>query len=343
MSRHSFSFLASLLTHISIFLIIFWSSNSVKPEEKVTEDYSEEMVSFDLGSMIANKQIVSAEPVKASSSVEPPPTKATSQPQEVAKSQKVEPQEVAKSQKVTKPQPQEVVKPQKVVEPQKVVKSQEVTKPKETVKPQKVIKPQEVVKPQKVDTSQADARAKAQAEADARAKAQAEADARAKAQAEADARAKAQAEADARAKAQAEANARAKAQAEADARAKAQAEADARAKAQAEADARAKAKKNASSQSINAYRAGLQKAIDRSAKKNYPSTARKQRKQGIVKVRFTLTSSGQITNVSVVGSSGNDSLDKGAVKALKRLGKYKPPPENFPKTQEVPVRFRLPS
>lgn len=95
------------------------------------------------------------------------------------------------------------------------------------------------------------------------------------------------------------------------------------------------------SQSIAAYRSGLWRAISRSADKNYPARARRRKKQGTVRVRFSLSRSGRISNISVVGGSGNASLDKAAVKALKRLGSYKAPPAGFPTTLTVPIRFKL--
>ncbi len=99
--------------------------------------------------------------------------------------------------------------------------------------------------------------------------------------------------------------------------------------------------KRAGSRTIDAYRAGLQRAISRSAQRNYPRQAKRRRQQGIVNVRFSLSRSGVISNIKVVKSSGSSALDKGAIKALQRLGKYKAPPSGFPTSLVVPIRFSL--
>ncbi|PIE42375.1 MAG: hypothetical protein CSA47_00715 [Gammaproteobacteria bacterium] len=85
----------------------------------------------------------------------------------------------------------------------------------------------------------------------------------------------------------------------------------------------------------------MQRAISRIAQRNYPKQARRMRKQGTVRVRFHLSKDGRISRVSLVGGSGTASLDKAAVRALKKLGKYKPPPAGFPSTLTVPIVFNL--
>ncbi len=97
----------------------------------------------------------------------------------------------------------------------------------------------------------------------------------------------------------------------------------------------------ASSRTYHAYRAGLQRAISRTANRHYPRKAKRMRKQGTVSVRFRLGRNGSISQVSVVRSSGNSSLDRGAIKALRRLGRYKPPPAGFPSSLTIAIRFRL--
>ncbi|PIE46304.1 MAG: hypothetical protein CSA44_00430 [Gammaproteobacteria bacterium] len=92
----------------------------------------------------------------------------------------------------------------------------------------------------------------------------------------------------------------------------------------------------------NAYTASLRAAIERVAKRLYPRSAQRMRKQGTVRVRFNLARDGRISGIIVISGSGHRILDKTAVKVLKRLGKYKPPPANVPSTLTVPVRFQMP-
>ncbi len=98
---------------------------------------------------------------------------------------------------------------------------------------------------------------------------------------------------------------------------------------------------NRGSGNSNAYGASLRAAISRMANRHYPRTAKRMRKQGTVTVRFHLARDGRISGATVVRSSGNSSLDKGAIKALQRLGRYKPPPPGFGSTVTIPIRFRL--
>ncbi len=100
-------------------------------------------------------------------------------------------------------------------------------------------------------------------------------------------------------------------------------------------------RRNGNKKSSNAYKNGLVRAISRVAQRNYPKKAKRMRKQGTVRVSFQINSNGVISNIRVVGSSGNSSLDKAAAKALKRLGRYKKPPAGFPSTVTVPIRFSL--
>lgn len=101
------------------------------------------------------------------------------------------------------------------------------------------------------------------------------------------------------------------------------------------------ASKQSKRSNANTYRAGLQLAIKRIADKSYPRSARHMRKQGIVRVRFNLGRNGRISNVRVVGSSGDNALDKAATKVLIQLGRYQAPPPDFPSILIVPIRFRL--
>lgn len=96
----------------------------------------------------------------------------------------------------------------------------------------------------------------------------------------------------------------------------------------------------ASSGEINAYKATLQRALQRQANNAYPTRERMMRKMGTVTLSFTVSPSGQLTNVNVVNSSGNSNLDAAAVKAAQST-KTSPPPADFPSHVTVPVKFSI--
>jgi len=54
-------------------------------------------------------------------------------------------------------------------------------------------------------------------------------------------------------------------------------------------------------------------------RKKYPTEARKARKQGVVKVRFTVDRNGNISNVSITGSSGHTILDQATLALMQRV------------------------
>ncbi|MGY0399377.1 MAG: energy transducer TonB [Ostreibacterium sp.] len=91
----------------------------------------------------------------------------------------------------------------------------------------------------------------------------------------------------------------------------------------------------------NTYKAGLQVAIARVARRHYPRAARRMHKEGVVMVRFHLGRDGYISQIQLLSSSGNSHLDKAAVIAIKRLGQYKIPPAGFPSVLTVPIHFSL--
>ena len=97
---------------------------------------------------------------------------------------------------------------------------------------------------------------------------------------------------------------------------------------------------SASGTEINAYKSALQRALQRQANNAYPTRERMMRKMGTVTVSFTVSPTGQLTNVSVVSSSGNSNLDAAAVKAAQST-KTSPPPEGFPNHVTVPVKFSI--
>ncbi len=102
-----------------------------------------------------------------------------------------------------------------------------------------------------------------------------------------------------------------------------------------------KAKSRHSGGTANAYKVGLQRAIRRIAMRRYPKKAKRMRKQGTVTVKFHLASNGKISNVRIANSSGHPVLDKAAVSAVTRLGKYKPRPNDVSPSITIPIRYNL--
>lgn len=91
---------------------------------------------------------------------------------------------------------------------------------------------------------------------------------------------------------------------------------------------------------ISAYKAALQRALQRRASNSYPQREKMMRKTGTVTIKFSVLPSGAISNVSVVNSSGNSNLDAAAVKSAGSV-KMPPPPAGFPSQATVPVKFSI--
>lgn len=88
-----------------------------------------------------------------------------------------------------------------------------------------------------------------------------------------------------------------------------------------------------------AYKQGLQRLLARKAKSNYPPREKMMRKQGIVMVNFMVSPSGQLTNATVVSSSGVAGLDAAAIKIANSTS-YEPPPAGLTKFT-VPIKFEI--
>ena len=66
----------------------------------------------------------------------------------------------------------------------------------------------------------------------------------------------------------------------------------------------------------SSYKSSVQKEIQRNLR--YPKMAEKRRITGIAKVEIHLDKEGNVTSVTVISSSGNDSLDAEAIAVIKR-------------------------
>lgn len=90
---------------------------------------------------------------------------------------------------------------------------------------------------------------------------------------------------------------------------------------------------------IAAYRAALYREIER--RKEYPTRAKMMRKQGIAYVSFSVGHDGSLSGENLVKSSGDESLDKAALKAVKRARSVGPKPNGFESRVSIPIRFSL--
>lgn len=79
-------------------------------------------------------------------------------------------------------------------------------------------------------------------------------------------------------------------------------------------------------------------------RKKYPTEARKAREQGVVKVRFTVDRSGNISNVSITGSSGHAILDQETLALMQRVAPLPAMPDSMVQdkvTISLPIDYSL--
>ena len=79
-------------------------------------------------------------------------------------------------------------------------------------------------------------------------------------------------------------------------------------------------------------------------KKVYPRLAKRMRKQGVVKVAFTLSKNGALSRLRILQSSGVKSLDKAALQAVKKVGRFPAFPAGIRKhsiNYIIPITYRL--
>ena len=79
-------------------------------------------------------------------------------------------------------------------------------------------------------------------------------------------------------------------------------------------------------------------------RKKYPTEARKAREQGVVKVRFTVDRGGNISNVSITGSSGHAILDQATLALMQRVAPLPVMPVSMERdkvTISLPIDYSL--
>jgi periplasmic protein TonB len=77
------------------------------------------------------------------------------------------------------------------------------------------------------------------------------------------------------------------------------------------------------------------------AAKRYPEAARERELHGVVVVRFTISSSGQVGGAAVTQSGGDPILDSEAVATVRRASPFPPPPAGAPRTFSASLNYRM--
>ncbi|WP_213378325.1 energy transducer TonB [Allochromatium tepidum] len=91
-----------------------------------------------------------------------------------------------------------------------------------------------------------------------------------------------------------------------------------------------------------AYLAALQRAIARHQR--YPAGARRHGQTGVATLAFVIEADGRLSQIRLAQSSGHDALDRSALQALTRLGRFDPIPKSLGRSAwslRIPIRFDL--
>lgn len=106
---------------------------------------------------------------------------------------------------------------------------------------------------------------------------------------------------------------------------------------------RAAAPQNSSGRSSNIsparWQSRLMSHLER--RKRYPSAAKRQRKQGVAQVRFSIDANGNVGSVRLTRSSGVPELDAEVVSLVRRASPVPAPPPGVGRTIVVPIQFSL--
>lgn len=76
-------------------------------------------------------------------------------------------------------------------------------------------------------------------------------------------------------------------------------------------------------------------------RKRYPAAAKRQRKEGVATVRFSIDPSGNILSARLARSSGVPELDEAVMAMIQRSSPVPPPPPGTSLDIQVPVRFNI--
>lgn len=90
------------------------------------------------------------------------------------------------------------------------------------------------------------------------------------------------------------------------------------------------------------YLIALQRAIAR--QQRYPASARRHGQTGVATLAFVIDADGRIGQIRLAQSSGHAALDRSALQALARLGRFEPIPQSLGRRSwslRIPIRFDL--
>jgi len=93
---------------------------------------------------------------------------------------------------------------------------------------------------------------------------------------------------------------------------------------------------------LKSYLAEVRRLLEKH--KNYPWMARRQHREGVVVLKFTIARDGNIAGQGLARSSGHEVLDGAAQETLRKIGRFPPLPAVLGRSQltiQVPLTFRL--
>jgi protein TonB len=97
-----------------------------------------------------------------------------------------------------------------------------------------------------------------------------------------------------------------------------------------------------SANALKSYLAEVRRRLEQ--QKTYPWMARRQHREGVVVLQFTIGPGGEIASQAIARSSGHEVLDGAAAEALHQVGRFPPLPPALGRSQlniQVPLAFRL--
>ena len=97
-----------------------------------------------------------------------------------------------------------------------------------------------------------------------------------------------------------------------------------------------------SGDALKSYLGEVRRRLEK--QKTYPWAARRQHREGVVVLKFTIGQGGEIAGHAIARSSGHEVLDGAAAEALHKVGRFPPLPPALGRSQlniQVPLAFRL--